>query len=53
MELKPLIVTVFYLVLVWVLFIIIHQIFLLAHNWSKIVMRLNTPQLKLGNIPSE
>ena len=29
---------------------IIHQIFLLAHDWSKCVTWANIPQLKLGNI---
>ena len=33
-----------------IIFIIIHQIFSLARDWSKRVTRANIPQLKLGNI---
>ena len=41
---------VFNLCHVYIILIIIHQIFSLAHNWSKRVMWLNIPQLKLWNI---
>ena len=34
----------------WVLIVIIHQIFSLAHDWPKHVTWPNIPQLKLGNI---
>ena len=33
-----------------IIFIIIHQIFSLARDWSKRVTWANIPQLKLGNI---
>ena len=42
-----------YFILRYKIFIvIIHQIFLLMHDWSKSVVWLNVPQLKLGNIPN-
>ena len=41
---------VFNLCHVYIILIIIHQIFSLAHDWSKRVMWLNIPQLKLLNI---